>query len=451
MSINQNISPPRIGINDPNNVSSDSIPYAPASNMVSDSPPYAQSDESPPYAPGDKTDSDWSNTSWYGPKYVKKMATPMFISPEEDGSYYVESANEKDFSDYYDAIDNYYNYKSQYDTAKKNIQSTIISNNPDASWNKRRNLYKITKPPCINCKRRVGTIFSIDYDISDDILKTEPRILKAACGDNVAPCQLDIQIMIPNTTTFDSPIVKLKKVIKVLQNDIIKEKNDSIFGYTPKEIAIQNFKTTTGALSSLIERYESLISLYEYVANADSKNITEITDTGIKQQSLNEIRILFYNTLEVLNNYINEFKKTNDDHFISDAVSLYIDDLIVQAEEIRKLNYAISTVEFNNTDATYSLIQQKMNLPKNQVSLRANTKIIKYVIDNETVVSAKNKKQSKPQNPSVPLNPLNKSVPQKPRLIIESSSASEPNENVISLRTNGSESLSEVSSDNMST
>jgi hypothetical protein len=402
----------------------------------------AYSYESVPYAPNDRArsssskDSDGSyvsKSSWYGPKYSPTKATPEFIKVEEDGSYYVENEHEKDFSDYYDAIDNYYRYKTQYETAKRLEQATVMRNNPTASWTTKRNLYKLKKTACINCKRRVGTIFSTDYATATEFLKVAPRVLKAACGDTTSPCALDIQIMIPNTTTFDEPISKTKEIIKQLQNDIIKEKNDAIFGYTPKEVAIQNFKQTTGALSVTIERYENIISLHEYITN------------NIKQNKLlTDTQIAFYNNIGSLNNYISEFKKTNDDQFIGEAVSLYIDELIVQSEEIMQNTYSISTVEFDPKDTTFQLFQQKINLPKNQVSLRANTKIIKYVIDDQNVVA--NKKPKPATKPT-----MDKMVPNtNTRLVIQESSDNSDNSdnsNKLSLSTNSSKPLSEISSE----
>jgi hypothetical protein len=392
-----------------------------AATAVNDSPGYAP--DSGKSASVFESDS-YSNNSWYGPEYIKEIESPDFILPEEDGTFYVESEHERDFSDYYDAIDNYYNYKSQYETAKRLEQTAIRTKNPTASWSKMRTLYKLKKPACINCKRRVGTVFSTEYVESDRALKPAPRILKAKCGDTVGPCALDIQIMIPNTTTFDNPIKTTKNIIKRLQNEIIREKNNAIFGYTSKEVAIQKFKSTTAVISSFIERYEKLMALYEYIANNVKKN-AELTAT----------QTAFYNNVDALNNYIDEFKRSNDDQYIEESVTLYIDELLLQSEQIMQSTYSYCGVDFEREDTTFHLIQQKLSLPKNQVSLRADAKIVKYVIEDQNVVYRKNQTA----NPKTG----------KTRLQIESdsyASSSGSSRGTLGL-TSASSSVSEVSSD----
>jgi hypothetical protein len=299
-----------------------------------------------------------------------------------------------------------------------------MTKNPTASWSKMRTLYKLKKPACINCKRRVGTVFSTEYVESDRALKPSPRILKAKCGDTVAPCALDIQIMIPNTTTFDKPIKTTKNIIKRLQNEIIREKNDAIFGYTSKEVAIQKFKSTTAVISSFIERYEKLMALYEYIAN-NVKTNAELTAT----------QTAFYNNVDALNNYIDEFKRSNDDQYIEESVTLYMDELLLQSEKIMQSTYSYCGVDFEREDTSFHLIQQKLSLPKNQVSLRADAKIIKYVIEDQNVVYRKNQ-TAKP-----------KTV--KNRLQIESdsyASSSDKSSGTLGL-TSDQSSVSEVSSD----
>jgi hypothetical protein len=294
--------------------------------------------------------------------------------------YYAEE-EETELAEYYEAIDSYYNYKAQYETEKEEIKKNISSNHGDVSWRQRRNIYRRTKPKCINCKRNVGTNFRTEFveDKTDEnnVDKTS-RILKATCGDDSEPCTLDIQIMVPYTVLFDKAMTYNKEIIKGLQNSIIKEKNNAIFGYSQKNDALKNYQLTNQALSSVIKDYENFMLLVEFITNNRKRN-----------QTLKETEIALEQNIKALRGHIEEFNNSGDPNHIEMATTLYLDEMLEQLNTIASLKYMYQAVEFNPNERAFYLMQQRVNLPNRVYSSLNTANIIKYSVDNDNLILQK--------------------------------------------------------------
>lgn len=357
----------------------DEVDYAAwADKDYGPSPEYAVTPDLGEVAPLIAKDSyrEWSNTSYNAPS--SPLDKTISFNNDSEVSFYVE--HEDEMTDYYEAIDSYYSYKEHYETSKTAIKNKISSNHADVSWRQKRNLYRKTRPACINCKRKVGTVFSTEYveDKADpnNIDKTA-RLLKARCGDDKDPCTLDIQIMIPHTIMFEKIFENNKKLIKTMQKMIIEEKNNAIFGYSERNSAILKFQTINNQLSSVIKDDEYVSLLFEYIANNSKKT-----------KLLEETHTAFYTNINILRDYLAEYEKTNDDQSIIDAVTLYNDEIVPQLEQIASLKFMHQSVEMDN-NATFHLVQQEVNLPNRVYSSLDTARIVKYVVDNENIVPKK--------------------------------------------------------------
>ncbi len=137
-----------------------------------------------------------------------------------------------------EALNNYYQFKTLYETSYNKEKRDII-NNKKLSWNEKRANFQKLKQKCINCKRPVGTIFSRKY--SDDDYSGF-KTLSAVCGDRVKPCKLNITLKIDNVESLEKNIKDLDDNIKETKNIIIKKKNELHFGYNNAEKAINTFE-----------------------------------------------------------------------------------------------------------------------------------------------------------------------------------------------------------------
>ena len=109
-----------------------------------------------------------------------------------------------------EALNNYYEFKTLYETSYKKEKRDII-NNKKLSWNEKRSKFEKLKPKCINCKRPVGTLFSRKF--TNDSSR-EFKTLLAVCGDRVKPCKLNINLKLENVETLEDNIKDLDKTYK---------------------------------------------------------------------------------------------------------------------------------------------------------------------------------------------------------------------------------------------
>ena len=121
------------------------------------------------------------------------------------------------------------------DQDKKYINPILKSKNSNRE--KRVAFSKLPKPDCINCKRPVGTVFSVKNVSSDFVRK-----YIAKCGDATEPCPLNINIHKGTHFAFENEINKNAEYIDEYKKNIIKEKYDMMFGYVAEETAIHNFE-----------------------------------------------------------------------------------------------------------------------------------------------------------------------------------------------------------------
>jgi hypothetical protein len=338
-------------------------------------------DLSPGYAP---FSPDFSTST------ASNVQIPLITRVENDGV--IARETRADQSEYYDAISRYYEYKEQYETSKARIKSQFITRSEMASlsWQDKRNKYRQLKPPCINCKRPVGTIFSTKRAAMND---NDVRILKAVCGDDVAPCILNIQISIPITNTYQETIAIYKHKINYFKERIIMAKNDLIFGYSKSQNeAIGAFKVYNNLLSdNLTLLQEIMIEFEQFSSNPEKKAQLKLLQTD------------FYANLEIYNDYVNNFKTTNDIQFIKEAVTIYLTMISPQVEQIMNLKYSFSSVEYNETDNTFHLHQPIYTLNENQENYpgAANEEIISFEIVKTFIPIQKRTRRKKQQTKNV--------------------------------------------------
>jgi hypothetical protein len=111
-----------------------------------------------------------------------------------------------------DAVNEYYRLKNVYETSyyEKYI-APIVKASKKSKREKRVEFSKLPKAECVNCKRNVGTTFSIGE-------KSFNRVFSAKCGDSVDPCPLNINIVNGKYNTFATEIVRYDDDIDKLKN-----------------------------------------------------------------------------------------------------------------------------------------------------------------------------------------------------------------------------------------
>lgn len=329
-----------------------------------------------------------------------------------------------EYSEFYQALDNYYKLKEKYEDEKKKYKGEIIHNNK-LSIKEKHKRYKQIKLKCVNCKRPVGTVFSSKYDREID-----NKVLKAVCGDLANPCNLKIILHTGIIDLYTELIKEQEDQLQDAKNKIIEDKNRLIFHYINEQEAIErfdNFKENINESSSVLT-----FMLEEYLTIIDNAEVKkEIQEKGEES----------YAIITLIQEAISKFNGTNDTQYVKDAVSMYVTRLQPLLNSIMKLKYHDSFVEYNDSTKMYHLIQKKNNIHDMEF-YRKTPAIVENVtggVMKPTATQTKTRKITPklPQTTKPKTKTMKTTVPIPPPRpkIIESESSATPN-SIVQVATN---------------
>lgn len=273
------------------------------------------------------------------------------------------------------SIDKYYSLKNQYEEDFYRLKKAIIKNE-NLNWKEKRIQFQKLKPKCINCKRPVGSIFKTLYD--DESLT---RKITAICGDNTNPCPLHIEIDMGETINLPESIDKENIELNKNNNNIIKFKNDEIFGFIDSENIVELFENVINNINET----NYLLNYYnDILYNIENKNIDRIKI----------LTIGLFNTINENKFLLEKYFINKDKTILNTIVSNYVNDIFPKNNELRKLKYSINEVENNN--GIYTLIQEKNKI--NDLEIHLNMNIIHFNIgmkkENKTKKITRNKNKN---------------------------------------------------------
>jgi len=243
-----------------------------------------------------------------------------------------------------DAFNEYYKLKNKYESDYNKDKQKIIKNK-QMSWKEKRNEFKQLKPKCINCKRPVGTIFSIKKsgEPNDDF-----RELKAICGSLSEPCTLNINVNAGVTYNIMDHIKELEKDIENYKNEIIEYKNKLLFGYTKTETVVENF-----------DKIKEAINDTSFLLNINYEHMFDVVDNKITNETISKLKEEIYILINEIKMSIKKFDSTENLQFVRDSVVIYINQLESKLKELSRIKYKINLVEFDDYEGVYRLIQRK--------------------------------------------------------------------------------------------
>ena len=249
-----------------------------------------------------------------------------------------------------DVLLEYYNLKNKYekDYYDKYVKPIVLGNY--SKLTKRQKFQELKKPLCINCKQPVGTIFKRKY-YEEYNNKTEVIVFTANCGNILNPCDLDIEIHKSLRESYDKLIKKNNEELNKYQLEIIKLKNKILFlgknDVNEKEYIDEFKKYKEGILY-----YSNIIGEYT------EENIT-INDNPEESEKLRNL-IISLNQIEIMQfkDYIKKYMDNNDDNMLTNAINMYINEIIPKIKEIRDLKYKTMYINYDE-DKNKILVQSK--------------------------------------------------------------------------------------------
>ena len=280
------------------------------------------------------------------------------------------------------ALNTYYSIKSEYEDNVSKLKKKIIDNK-SLSWKEKNKEFRKMKPKCINCNRPVGTIFDIRFQ--KDL---ESRIAKAMCGDRTNPCPLNIELNLGSMKNIEDVLHVNEDKIREIRSNIIKDKNDLLFGYVSAPDAVAKFDRIKEKMTDANASYE--IILDTYMSIVDNK------------QSKERIRILLLDTyadIQSCKSFVDKYEREQSVDFINDLVTMYITQLSPKLRELRQLIYPYCAVEKRDNECI--LIQRKMPLEEMELDMASSPQgVIQFVVGDQIQPSPAPRKQPGRNPPS---------------------------------------------------
>jgi hypothetical protein len=300
---------------------------------------------------------------------VRPDPSPSARSPNLSSS----SNSKKQKMNVNDALNEYYKMKSKYEEAyyDKYIKP-ILRSKGKSKREKRLDFQKLPKPECINCKRNVGTIFTIKKN-QDEYY----REIVAQCGDLTDPCPLDINIQYTQRNELNKEILDHDNDINAIKNKIIADKNNMMFGYIDQQKAISSFSKDTSELKDITEAAGYIMDINIQInENPVKTNLIKTSEDRLG----NELLMPFKDMVKT-------FDQTGNAEVLNRAVKFYVDEIVPLTTSIRNLKYEVSYVDFvKNTDLEsdekddmFYLVQKKNSLYNLEYTLYGSDEVKSFV------------------------------------------------------------------------
>ena len=254
-----------------------------------------------------------------------------------------------------EAVDIYYKLKNEY-SEKVHEHKHSIRNDSNLTLKEKRAKFANTKPKCINCFKFVGTMFETRYSP-----ETNQRHLLAKCGDTRNPCELSINIAIGQCDLFTSHIKQIEDVLEENKQNVIRDKNNMLFGYITSDEALK-----------LFDKYKKEIT--EYTAILES-TLTEYSDATLNKSKLAEIKKIqqdIYVNINEIKKQMDNYADTNNTQSIKNAVTIYIDNLLPLNKSLIDTKYKECVVEYNDITKEYHLIQKENTIDSLELCFESN-------------------------------------------------------------------------------
>jgi hypothetical protein len=267
-----------------------------------------------------------------------------------------------------EALSEFYKLKSKYEENyhDKYIKPIIRSKNK-SKREKRLEYQKLPPPECINCKRNVGSIFTI---------KKNPELyfrqFIAKCGDLKDPCPFNIEIEYTQRSELSKELLDHDHDINTIKNKIIADKNNMMFGYINQKKAIETFNKDTTELKDITEAAGYILDI----------NI-QLNDNPVKTELIKTTENRFgVEFLLPFKSMIHQFDQTGNSQHVNTAVKLYLDEMVPLIKTIRDLKYEVCYIDYikhDETDDLNLLVQKKNSLYNLEYTLHGNDELNMFI------------------------------------------------------------------------
>ena len=194
------------------------------------------------------------------------------------------------------------------------------------------NVGKSREPVCVRCKRKGGTIFTKTKDI-----------YYAVCGNSNVCFEIEINTKNKNINNLEDSLIRAKKIVESNEEDIIKHKMDTVFGYIQKKESSDMFVEKAKMYAVNNSNYEECLKDFNHIChNVERDDSIEKEELQIDKylEEINEI-----NTALLLS------KGESHDVLVHDLVKMQVE-VADMNKKLRKLKYEESNVHIRDDTIT---------------------------------------------------------------------------------------------------
>ena len=265
-----------------------------------------------------------------------EMENNPFIEIDQSEPNEQSTTRIKKRMNYLESFNEYLKLKRDYEMKLKKAKKTAYQKG--VSKRDRRQKIDKVKVPCVNCKRNVGTLFSI---------KDNKYI--AICGDKNQPCKLNIKLFKGEYHPLEDIISTYEDALEDDKGNIIETKMNSIFKYLDDQLSNKYFEDNLKDYEETVELLKEVEDHYEDIHN----NFEKKEQVQKKQQQIYDIQ-------ENINMLMDEFKKTGNREVLIACINVYRSDLVPALECLRQLKYGHMYVDINDKVPPHSILVQHL-------------------------------------------------------------------------------------------
>jgi hypothetical protein len=262
---------------------------------------------------------------------------------------------EKQKQNYKEGIFEFFRLKQQYEGTLKKMKRDTYRKAPTKKMGRLAILS--IKPPCINCKRPVGSLFS-NKDNKYTIL----------CGDKDKPCELNVVIFNGSFREIYELIELFSEETETAKEGIIKQKLDTVFNYVTEEKSVEMFKKELELFNENNIIYKEYLD--EYIENFHDQNKKELIQK--KNNTIFELN-------ERVKSLLDEYNKTEKRELLIEAVRIQINEIYPEIRNRQMLENEI--IELDKREKEMVLFKYPISLSKLYSNLGEPPRIIKYSIN----------------------------------------------------------------------
>jgi hypothetical protein len=268
-----------------------------------------------------------------------------------------EKENVESRADFTESLNTYFELKTEYENHVYKMRKQVFK---QAKTKKSaRKQLALLKPKCINCNRPVGSIFT-----------SEGRTYIARCGDAAAPCNLDIRLFAGEYSSLDSLLETFQETVQIYKENIIKQKLDALFNYITEREAVaifkkefEDFTESNAFLKELTTEYANI-----YFNEERKEKINR------KMEQIARIR-------ERITELFNKYKQTDNREVLKDAMTIYIQELKPEMENLQLLKYEtieLDRKEIDKNNVLYELQQKAYRIDKVDFTFGTYPKVVRF-------------------------------------------------------------------------